>query len=195
MGGRAEAPPNGGAGFVGLFDGKLRIVYGTKRKSAAAGNEAVARALSGSGMGAFEVLPDTAVGPTDDATSALLLVGGPDDNSVTARLAPLLPFAVKGGKIAAPEGGISGSGLLLACPNPEARSRLIGVMILPMRGEAAVEYAGAIVAPLRNVGLVQDTCGYGTPDAMLLGRSGERLWAGSYDWRWEKLRGIATGKR
>lgn len=192
--GSTEAAPNGGAGFVGLFDGPLRIVYGTKRKSGAAGNEAVARALSGSGIGDFEVLPDTALGPADGESSALLLVGGPDENSATARLAPNLPLAMKGGKVAAPDDGISGSGLLLVCPNPDARERLLGVMILPMRGDAAARYARAIVAPLRDYGIVQEACGYGTPDAILLDRSGEPIWMGFYDWRWERLRGSAPAK-
>jgi hypothetical protein len=50
----------------------------------------------------------------------------------------------------------------------------------------------ALVSPMAG-GYSQGTCGYGTPDAALLDKSGKPLWIGYFDWRWEKIKPGLSG--
>jgi poly(3-hydroxybutyrate) depolymerase len=212
------APANLGCGFAALFDGPLRVVYGTTKKSKAAENEAIAKAVaaweaSSPGIGTigdFEVVPDSAVDQAMMASSSLLLVGWPDENSVFAKIAAKLPVKAKGAKFesnrdgiardstadGAPAGaGASGYGLVLCCPNPEAPFRLVGILALPLRGNAAVDFARQLVSPLATIGTGVGISGYALPDAMLLDKSGLPSWAGCFDWRWSKLRQLGSGRK
>jgi hypothetical protein len=147
------------------------------------------------GIGSFEVIPDTALSPDIEASSSLILVGWPDENSALARLAPKLPVAIKGRKISI-EGALApGAGLLLAYPNPEAPGRLLGVVALPMGGKAATDYARALIAPIAGSGSQSELGGYATPDVIELDGAGHALWMGSFDWRWGKLTRIEAGQR
>lgn len=185
-------PGNGGSGFAALFEGPVRIVYGTQKKARAADNEAVARALADWGeLGRFEAIPDKAADSLVEASSSLVLVGWPEENSAFARMAARLPIKVKGSKIEIAAEGLasgSGAGLILCCPNPEAPGRLVGIVALPLRGKDAVDYARSLVLPLANYGSQSEPSGAAMLDAILLDKSGGAAWGASYDWRWSILR-------
>ncbi len=184
--GPGATPRNGGSGYAALFDGPLRIVYGTKAKGRAADNLAAARALAEWPSGSYEVIPDTAASPAMEASCSILLVGGPEENEVASRLAGRLGAQAK-----------TGEGLILCCPNPEAPGRLLGLLAFPsqLRGKAAADFARALVAPLQGYGPGTEPCGYGAPDAIAFDKAGKPLWFGFFDWRWGKLsRTDAGGK-
>jgi poly(3-hydroxybutyrate) depolymerase len=197
----AARPANDGSGLAALFQGKLRVVYGTKRR--AADNEAVAREIAdwigGSGgndvkasaaiggAGSFEVVPDSASSPRLEAEASTLLIGWPEDNSALSRVAGKLAVQIKGGKVEIPGAQARGRGILLVCPNPEAPGRLMGVLALPVQGKEAAEYAQILARQLRGAGANSGLCGFGTPDAVIWDGSLKPVWAGFFDWRWEKL--------
>jgi hypothetical protein len=187
-----ELPANGGSGLAALFDAPLRIVYGRGKRGRAADEAAIAQALAeGLGRGAIgpvDIAPDSEAGKAEPRPgSATLLVGGPDENSVLAALLPKLPLAWKGGRFHSPDGKVAGAGLLLVCPDPEGKGRLLGVVALPMRGRNAANFALALLSPLSDQS-IQDACGYGTPDAVILNGSGTPIWMGFFDWRWGSLK-------
>jgi predicted esterase len=195
---KAVAPDtlvNGGSGYADLFDEPLRVVYGSQKRSRAADNKAVAEAIADwagaagafAGPGRFEVIPDSALSPAIVASSSLLLVGWPDENAALAALAPRLPVVIKGSKAGIAGKAPTGSGLILVCKNPENPGRLVGVVALPMRGKAAVEYARSLIAPLNSYGAQAEPCGFGMPDVIVLDGSGHASWAGCFDWKWERL--------
>ena len=197
----AARPANDGSGLAALFQGKLRVVYGTKGR--AADNEAVARDIAdwigGSGgnkvgasaaiggAGSFEVVPDSASSPALEAEASTLFIGWPEDNSALSRVAGKLAVRIKGGKVEVPGVQASGRGILLVCPNPEAPGRLMGILALPVRGKEAAEYAGSLAGQLRGADAGSGPCGYGTPDVVLWDGSLAAAWSGCFDWRWDKL--------
>jgi poly(3-hydroxybutyrate) depolymerase len=187
-----EALPNGSSGLVAVFDSPLRIVYGTRKRSRSAEAAEIARAVAEAmrlaGLGSVEILSDSEAekaGPGAD--KALLLVGNPDESSALAALAPKLPIAWKDGRYRAPDGRSTGTGLILVCPDPSGKKRLIGVLAPPARGKAAAGFARGLLAGLSGQ-TNQGTCGYGTPDAVILSPTGAAQWIGFFDWRWERLK-------
>jgi pimeloyl-ACP methyl ester carboxylesterase len=187
--------PDGGSGIAALFDSPLRIVYGSMKRSRSADEEGIARAfaqeLLQAGINNVEVLSDV------DAEKAAspkgrILIGGPEENSGLATLLTKLPLAWKDGRFRSPDGKTEGAGLILVCPDPSDKGRLLGVIDLPMKKAEAAMAVHALVSPMAG-GYSQGTCGYGTPDAALLDKSGKPLWIGYFDWRWEKLKTGLSG--
>jgi len=197
----SEVPPNGGSGMTALFDSPLRIVYGTMKRSAAAEGKEVADAIAedmkSAGFGSVEISADAeaeAEKPGPGSKENILLIGNPDENSIMAALAPKLPIAWKDGRFHAPLGKASGTGLILVCPDPTRKGRLLGVLVPPAGGRNPAGFAHSVFAPL-GFQSEQSVCGYGTPDAAILGSSGAGAWVGYFDWRWERLKELAPGAK
>jgi|GEM_PF-599581 len=189
--------PNGGAGFAGLFDGPVCFVYGTAKRSRAAINEEAALALTGkdkegilsagASLGAFSVIPDTAVDDELMASSSLVLVGGVDENRILARLAGKLPLSIARGAVEVDGQVFKGAGMIMVCPNPEAPGRLVCVFDLPFKKDEVVGYAGGLSIAMRAFSADYGTCGFGTPDVMIVDSSLKTAWSGCFDWSWKNL--------
>jgi poly(3-hydroxybutyrate) depolymerase len=192
-----KAPPNGGAGYAGLFGGPVAFVYGTAKASRAALNEKAALALTGRddegiltagpSLGEFLILPDKAVDAEIMASYSLVLVGGPDENSVLARMAGRLPLSVGRGKAEVGGQSFKDAGIIMICPNPDAPGKLLCVYALPFKESQVVGYAGGLSVALRAFGTEYGTCGFGMPDVMVLDSSLKLKWSGCFDRSWESL--------
>ncbi len=182
---RSELPVNDGSGMAALFEGPLRVVYGSRKGSAKARNEAIASSLADY-AGGTKPIPDDALGPEDEASSSLILVGWPEENAILSRLAGRLPLSMKGDGIVMPDGGAVGSGFILVFPNPEAPRRLVGIVALP-GGKASADIPGSIGQSLRAGRSDGGEGGFATPDLVIFDGSGKALWTGCFDWKWEKL--------
>jgi poly(3-hydroxybutyrate) depolymerase len=190
-----EEPPNGGSGLNALFDSPLRIVYGTKRRGLAAQGIEVARAIAEgmkrAGIDSVDISTDAEAEKAGlESEGNILLIGNPDENSALAALVHKLPIAWEKGRFRAPGGKASGTGLVLVCPDPTKRSRLVGVLAPPFRGRRQEDFARGLFAPM-GYQRDQSTCGYGTADAAILDASGGGAWVGCFDWRWDHLKEIA----
>ncbi|HMK38512.1 MAG TPA: prolyl oligopeptidase family serine peptidase [Bacteroidota bacterium] len=75
------------------------------------------------------VFADTALGEADMAKYSLLLVGGPDANSVTARLAPRLPLQISGDRIAVDgrDFAVKDAALQMIYPHPLNAERYVWI--------------------------------------------------------------------
>jgi hypothetical protein len=191
-------PPNGGSGLIALFDSPLRIVYGTKKRGAEkAGGmiaDAIAEDMGRADIGSVDILRDSEAAATaPDPKTNRILIGNPDENSAAAAIASELPIAWKDGRFASPDGKASGAGLLLVCPDPENPGRLLGLIALPARRDAAANFARGVFASLALQSSV-GPCGYGTPDAAILNARLEAEWTGYFDWSWERLAERAAAK-
>jgi predicted esterase len=195
----AGRPANGGSGIVALLDSPLRIVYGTRtRGSAVRGLEtarAIAESMGKAGFGSVDISTDSDYAKAKRASAGnVLFVGDPDGNSALAAVAPELPIAWKGGLFLSPDGRAKGKGLVLVCPDPAGGGRLVGVLAPPSRGRADADFARALFGPLSFQSEL-GTCGYGTPDALILDAGGGAKWTGCFDWRWESLKErVGAGK-
>jgi pimeloyl-ACP methyl ester carboxylesterase len=120
--------------------------------------------------GFVEVVPDTQVTREDAETHNLILFGGPNENSVSKRIAPRMPIAPAAGGVRLGGEVIPGPGLALRVvyPNPLAPDRLV-VM------NAGSDRAGlALLASMRTV-----YAGAGLPDFMIYDAGVRRLgWGG-----------------
>jgi poly(3-hydroxybutyrate) depolymerase len=193
-----DSPPNGGAGFSGLFDGPICFVYGTKATSRTAINKEAAIALStlnqegtppaGADLKAYGIIPDTAVDKALMASHSLVLVGGLGENSVYAKLSGKLPLKLKRDSLGIEGKEFKKSGLIMVYPNPEAPGRFIGVFSLPFGKAAVVGYAQALMAGIQGTSLDSGACGFATPDVMVVGSSLKVEWAGCFDRSWKNLK-------
>jgi hypothetical protein len=201
----AAAPPNGGAGYAGLFDGPVAFVYGTMNRSRAAINEEAALALTGrdeagvlsvgASLGNLLVLPDSVVDERIMKSYSLVLVGGPGENSVLARMAARLPVALGRGKVEVGGKTFRNAGIIMTCPNPDAPGRLVCVFDLPFKKEQAVGYGGGLSVAMRAFGAEYGTCGFGTPDVLILDSSLKLVWMGSFDRSWGSLVEMSSGAK
>jgi hypothetical protein len=118
----------------------LLVVYGTDSASPAriAGLRAAAQKISGCGgphyaalHSRFPVVSDTALTAKQAARHNLILIGRPDENTVTRRLMPELPFAIREDRLTVgsrPSLPVGDRVLSLLHPNPEHPQRLIYVV-------------------------------------------------------------------
>lgn len=186
--------PNPGSGLAALAESPLVMIYGTAKRSRAGANEALARSLSKGleGLLSVRVLSDSEYGrlPPSESGEIRVFVGSPEDNRSLSAIAPRLPVAWKDGSYIESGTGKKGRGLLLVCPDPDSRGRLMGLLSLPMDERGCAAWARGFIGPLYS-GAVSDPCGFSTPDATLLDERGAAVWTGNFDWRWEKLEGNA----
>lgn len=187
---------NSGAGIAALFEGPLRVIYGTKRRASAAENEEIARALVSAfdGIVAVEAISDVEAERRRDETGdyARLFVGNPGDCPPLARLLPSLPLVWEKSRYAIKtESGTTTAegGLLFVQSDPERPRRLVGLLSLRAQTFDAARFAASLAAPLQT-GRLNDPCGYKLPDAMLIDTAGGVAWYGYFDWRWTKLDGF-----
>lgn len=143
----------------------------------------------------LEILPDASLTPEAEASSSLILVGWPDENAVVSRLEPKLPIRITGSTVSLPSEGVSGSGFILCLPNPEASGRLVAIIALPSHGKQALDFARAILISLRANSGGRGEAGFASPDLIILDRSGALVWAGCYDWKWDKLTKLYASER
>ncbi|MBL8967208.1 MAG: hypothetical protein JNG85_09365, partial [Spirochaetaceae bacterium] len=184
------APPNGGGGVVDLRHRPLAIVYGTAKARESAALRALAETLAQDlGVGeALEprVLPDLEAAELPPGSVSFLLVGGPESNRLTARLAAGLPLRFARGSLEVAGAVYPRAGSFLVRPNPEAPGQLVGLLDLPLGPAALASALETIFAPLRRA--AESATDSGGPDLLVFDAEARVLRAGSYDARWEALR-------
>lgn len=123
------ANPYTWASFLDRFEDTL-IVYGTSRQEEA--NHTLALRLQGTLADAYTevlvpVVKDCELSPAAAAAHDLIVLGSPQDNSVTARLRQHLPVALKNGAFSFLGASYShpDDGLFLAVPNPFNPARVV----------------------------------------------------------------------
>lgn len=127
--------------FMELYRGEpLLIVYGTRAKDSALAQAIrdmagqMARRVDPENgrieFGGIRVIADTSEGKALPGSNNLFLIGGPQENSVTARLMQRLPIREEEGALAVFGGEripLKGRGYGFAHPNPESPGRLVFV--------------------------------------------------------------------
>jgi hypothetical protein len=193
-GGRERAPaPHEGGGLMDLYRSPLLIVYGTRRPGRTQTLRALAASLAGKpaeGIGVlgpagglYEIIADSAATAAAVDGRALLLLGGPEDNALSARLLPSLPASLARG-LALPRGA---AGLVLVYPNPELPGRLFGMVATELGTEAAMKALSRALAALRP-GFPPGREDYRSPDLLVFDRGGGTVSASSFDRDWKELR-------
>jgi poly(3-hydroxybutyrate) depolymerase len=173
-----------GGGAADLFYRPLYIVYGT---SGGIDWKACAQVLA-RGQAA-RVVADTALTQAMLAGSSLFLLGSPDENSVTARLAKALPVGLDKGKASAAGHSWSGAGVLQCSPNPLAPTNLVAVFSCPAGQRAALTFSAGLLRLLNPYGQGgDDTASAVLPDVLVFDAELKPVWAASFDRDWRNLR-------
>jgi predicted esterase len=125
------------------------------------------------------------------ADTDILLLGSPEENSMTARYAAKLPLRFSGNAVGLRGGKTSGQGAFLVCPNPDFPSNLVGIISIPLKKGRAAAMGASLADSLAAYGSVgNETYGFVTPDLAILDQDLSIVWSGSFDRNWENLKPI-----
>lgn len=186
-----------GGGLADLFYRPLYVVYGTQAADKGAALKVQAALLAdfsltpgaqaGSKIGSFRIIPDTALTPAIIATYSLLLVGGPGENQVTARLSEQLPVQFSGdGSVRLNNQSHGKAGVALVMPNPENPRQLLGLLSLPFGDADARSDCVMLNQAVRRYGVeLDDTASFILPDIVLFGRNFQASWMANFDADWK----------
>jgi len=190
-----------GGGLADMFTRPVLIVYGTQQRKEILQQAAEILATKwaptpqipiGAKIGAFRRKADVDVTEEDMKHYHLLLIGTPEENSVTAKLTDVLPMKFSGSDIIVDGKTFSNIGCAITMPNPQYPSRLVGVLTLPfsdgdiqgMLPYAPLQFFGYDIHPYSSAPRA-------FPDVVLFGSldfRNEPVWSGWFDYRWQQVR-------
>ncbi len=186
---------NSGSGVAAIYEGPLRVIYGTQDKAARALNEKAAHTMAA----LYNVIIDVELQSDGEADKrgaepndgfSRLFIGDPDSCPSLKRLLKDLPFVWKDGfyHFYYPEGALAGkaSSLVMIHPDPERPGRLFAVFSLSLDEDVALNYIASQAMLIVN-GMANDPCGFKTPDAMFFHSDGTLFAYGFFDWRWRNF--------
>jgi len=149
---------------MNLYRGEpLLIVYGTQSADDSVRSEIAAMAVAVSRwsaphrqmeFGTVPIVADTALDATQLRTKNLFLIGGPDENSISARLMSRMPIQEVDGVLHLPGDetiALNDKGYGFVCPNPEHPSRLIFMYASSNPGYYQLGHEGAASRLLSRV--------------------------------------------
>ncbi len=205
--GSKTLPPHDGGGIADLFTKPLIIVYGTQDMEKAAVLEAAARSLAdwsptnvfdiGMKTGMFTVMADTELTSEDISANNIILLGTPEENSISARISNSLEPYYTNGNIVVDGTSYMENGLCITMPNPQASGKIIGYIDCSKcltSVNAAKQYFFEFQFRLR-FGFGSELMGYPTflPDVFVMTSNPLRdEWSGWFDCNWENLQGRAA---
>ncbi len=200
----ADLPRHDGGGFADLFTAPLLIVHGTRDAATADAWKTAAGELAdwsyrpdmrfGVKTGRFRVKADRDVTDQDMRSANLLLLGGPDQNAVSARLSGALAPYYSGGTVCVQGKRFGACTLCLVLPNPLAAGRIMGYMDASgfrISAEWARNMGRYFPLRFRNF-YSNELLSYPafSPDVFVFERNMfQDSWSGWFDRNWENLSG------
>lgn len=191
-----DLAPHEGGGLADLFTGPLYIVYGTKGRSKILKQAAEILAdwtvsetfSSGTKVGCFRVIADRDVTEEVLKSSNLLCIGTTAENTLTAKLSGKMPVRFNKDKVEVLGKEYSKSGFSLVYYNPEAPTRLVGIISLPFQNKDIINFILWLNFSLRSYALDNGVGSFTTPDLVVFDRLDHALWSGFFDLFWKELR-------
>lgn len=188
--------PHEGGGLADLFTGPLYIVYGTKGRSEILKQAAEILAdwtvsetfASGTKVGRFRVIADRDVTEEVLKSCNVLCIGTTAENMLTDGLAKKMPVRFNKDKVEVLGKEYSKSGFTLVYYNPEAPTRLVGIISLPFKNKELIRFMIWLNISLRSYALDNGVGSFTTPDLVVFDRTDHVLWNGSFDLFWKELR-------
>lgn len=193
-----------GGGFADVFVRPLIVVYGTQQRAASLKQAAeflgdwrpTEQIEIGSKSGKFRVKADIELTDEEFQTYHLLLVGNPDENLITRKVADQLPVTFSEGKMSLGGQEFPATGIMLTSPNPLTPSHLVGLMTLPVSDaeiKAVLPYMGLQYFWYRVDRSASDPRFF--PDVVVFKSLNFNkvapLWMGWFDSAWQNLRGVS----
>jgi pimeloyl-ACP methyl ester carboxylesterase len=192
-----------GGGMMDLFSRNLFIIYGTKKSGPEKKWRKFAETISdirknenissGTKVGKYRFMSDKdfiRLSDKDDnlRKADLLLLGSPDENSVVERLGHGLPLTFEGDSVSIDGGKYGNAGVMLCCPNPVNRSRLVGVITMPYNEARVMEFATLLNMKMRLYNSSNDINGTVFPDIMIFKSANEVVASGYFNYNWKTVK-------
>lgn len=189
-----------GGGLGDLFMRPMMIVYGTQDRQEI--YRKVARYFAdwqttptlrvGTKTGRFHVKADVDVTDADMQNYDMLLIGGPEHNLITGKIANQLPIRFSDDGVEIEGQTIDSAGLLLTYPQPQNPMRLVTVLTLPFDDRLAEQFAVMTSVNFRAYRSDQWSASPRPfPDVAVIGSTPQQtsvLQVGWFDHAWQEIR-------
>lgn len=182
---------NTGLGFAGLYGGPLYIVYGSLKREKELKNLAQVLAdwtetdsfAAGLKVGVSRVIRDKDLNPALASSAQLILVGGPEENSISKSLSPYLfprPLAKGGFRVNGTD--YPKSFLALRQRNPRYPTLSLGLILPNLDRSENLRACAYMNMTMRMYKIAEGTIGGASlPDCLVMGQGGHEEFSGGFD--------------